>query len=165
MAKEETLDDRIERYEGYLRIDVGDLDNEIIEYPQVYYEVSKMYAEVLSIRDKAKNDVKELYAELTFEARQDLEKPTDAKVEAWVLDNNEHRAAQQKYYAANFDLDRVSALKTAFEQRSYAMREIVDLHACGYMSNTSIKSTARKKHDDDVDVSRRALRRNKLKQD
>lgn len=119
-----------------LRIDPDGLDDACVAQPELFYRVAKELALSISRRDQQKQYLEETEAEVGLKTRHDAEvaeeKVTEGQIKSEV-------AAHPKVRAANSDLLRyqrrvaeLTALKEAFSQRSYVLKDLVALYLANY---------------------------------
>lgn len=128
-------------YRDKIKIDRNDLDTMLIEQPQHYADVAHQFALAISRRDRAKHVLDETRARIDNEERQlardNEEKVTDSLLTARitvhpdVVQANKVRD-QWARMAAIWE-----ALKEAFEQRSYALKDLCALYHAGYWANST----------------------------
>jgi len=113
-----------------------DLDTELIRQAQLYGHVGTLYAFAVATRDKKKHDLEVLEAQLDRDVRDQLatdnEKVTENKVEAGIKLEPSHQRAYRDYLDACRLTAEWEALKDAYKQRSYMLREIVNLRVTDY---------------------------------
>jgi len=130
-------------FDGCLLIDENNLDQELIRQPATLQEISMAYAEAVSMRDTAKQDVERVYASVSLQTREDLlsygKKVTEDTVLQTTLSTAEYREAQDIYLDAKLNCDEWAGLKDAFIQRSFMLRDLVSLYISGYFTDSSIK--------------------------
>jgi|SRR5215467_11044296 len=131
----ETLDD----LRAGLQIDAGSpegLDSELIAQAQGYGHVGTLYALAVAARDKKKHDLDILEAQLDRDIREQLsadgERVTEDKVKAAIKLEQSHQHLFREYLDARFLAESWEALKDAYKQRSYMLREIVNLRVTDY---------------------------------
>lgn len=128
MAQELTVKD----FRSYLRIDADGLDECLMEQPDLYYQVAENYARVVAERDAAKLNVDELSAQLDqkyrAEAVESDTKITEAQMQNKVRSAKPMMEAQRELATLKLDADSWAAMKEAFSQRSFMLRELVSLH-------------------------------------
>jgi outer membrane protein assembly factor BamA len=137
MAKlsQETLDD----LKSNLKIQAdspAELDDELISQSHIYGHVGVLFAMASARRDKKKNDLEVLEASLNRDIRDQLttdgEKVTDDKVKAMIKLEQTHQRAMSEYLDARFLADKFEAIKEAYKQRAYMLREVATLRATDY---------------------------------
>lgn len=135
-----------------IRIDKYGLDEELVRQPATYLQVANGLALHTSYRDQAKDDLKQAEAEADQRVRARLEKNgvkiTEPLVEREVDLDRSVGDARQRYRDACLEADKWSALRDAWLQRSYALKDLVQLHVSAY--NTTPTSTAGSKRDVDT---------------
>lgn len=119
------------RLERHLRIDRDDLDTCLIEQPDRYYHVAMACAVAVSDREAAKLDLEDLSAKLDKDIRARAasreEKITEAKIQQEIKSDSDYQ--EQRALLAQIDarIGALQALKEAFSQRSFMLRELVAL--------------------------------------
>ena len=129
-------------YQSFLKIDKNQLDDAIEEQPDLFYRISVGVAFAISTMDKAKKDLSTCDAKLAFSIRlkrENLgEKVTEAIMLSLIESEDKHKEAVKEYLQAKFRADELLALKEAFLQRSYMLRELVSLYVAEYYSTGSV---------------------------
>lgn len=137
------LEKLIAEFRDLLLIDKNRLDEHLQEQAEIFYRIADALAQAQSVRDKAKEDISITDAQLNLQFRKDLEeegtKVTDAKINAMVQDDDEHHAAFNEYMDAKEQADKLSAMREAWMQRSYMLRELVGLFISGYFADQTLK--------------------------
>lgn len=115
-----------------LEIDREDLDTCLIKQPELFYHVSEAYVVTVSERDEVKLRLEEAIAELDQQIRrkaaEDDERVTEATIQQRIKAAPRIQQLQREYLSARQAADSWQALKEAFQQRSYMLRELVALH-------------------------------------
>lgn len=135
---------KIAEFREYLKINKQHLDDEVIQQPSLFYEVSEAFALAAAERDALKDRIATIDAELDAEIRTTLgdAKVTEAMVKNKVQANSKHETAFEEWLKAKENADLLGALKEAFQQRSYMLRDLCTLHATGYFEQSAIRSDA-----------------------
>lgn len=100
-----------------------------------FWRVSKQLAYAISERDQAELIVSETEALVEYEFRQAVpsdEKVTNPEVKAAVNLDKRVKHIRREYLRFKKLADDLGALKEAFQQRSYMLREMVKLHLASY---------------------------------
>lgn len=119
----------------------GNLDEELIRQPQLFYEAGEAYAMAVSRREAAKDALKQVAAELYLRLRRklaDKERVTEATLNANVETHPEHASARVALAEAQAAVETSEALKEAYSQRAWMLRELCALHMAGYFSKQSV---------------------------
>lgn len=129
-----------------LAIDKLVLDDEVIRQPVLFYTVSEMLVEALAERDAAKEELSSVDADLDGIWRRKLSKDGKTRVTEAMIANHvqlsaEHEKAFAAYLAAKTNADRLTALKEAYQARSYMLRDLVALYSANYYEEASVKPT------------------------
>ena len=138
MAKSPDIDE----YHDMLQIDPVRLDDHLIEQPSIFHSVCDAYAVEQSVRDRAKEDVKLIYSELYLSIKKRMDKRgrkmTEAALEAEIRSHPKHAEVVNWLLEVDGNLARWGALKDAFAQRQYMLRDMVGLHVTGYFVDSSV---------------------------
>lgn len=129
--------------QAQLAIDKSTLDDEVIRQPVLFYTISEALTDANAERDAAKEELATVDADLDGHWRKKLskvqDKITEKMVQNCVQTSPEHEKAFDAYLAAKTKADKLSALKDAFQQRSYMLRDLVSLYSANYYEEASIK--------------------------
>lgn len=132
--------------QAQLAIDKSVLDDEVIRQPMLFYSVSEALTTALAERDAAKEELAAVDAELDFQWRKKLSKNkavrvTETMIKNYVQTSEGHEKAFNVWLEAKTKADRLEALKAAFQQRSYMLRDLVALYSANYYEDASMKPT------------------------
>lgn len=134
-------------FKQYLTIDKTNLDNELVQQSQLFFEVSEAFTEAVDQRDSLKEELAVVDAELDFEIRRDHEisgdRYSEASVKSGIKTHKKHMAAYDAYADAKKLADRLSALKESFIQRSHALKHLCELFVANYFESNSFRGTDR----------------------
>ncbi len=129
-----------------LRINKAALDDELVRQPFLFFDVAERLTEANAHRDALKEELARVDAEVAASVREDYAKAkvraTDATVLSEVMQDPKHQRASAKYLAAKRDADLMAALKDAFHQRGYMLRDLASLYVSSYFENNSVKGTS-----------------------
>jgi len=137
----------IDEFRAYLAIDKHRLDEELMAQPGLFFKVSDEYALACADRDTAKDDLARLTAEIYPKVKANLEKAgkaTEAAIQAGIALDKKHQAAVKVYSDARYWADLTLALKEAFIQRSYMLREMAHLFSANYFDRAVVEGTGRR---------------------
>ena len=129
-----------------LAIDKSVLDDEVVRQPMLFYMISELLTTALAERDALKEELQAIDADLDFKWRKRLAKDKAAKVTETLIKNHvqtseDHEKAFAAWLDAKTKADRLQALKEAFHQRSYMLRDLVSLYSANYYEEASVKPT------------------------
>ena len=131
-----SADDFITDLEAGLRINEHELDGALQEQPELFYHVAKELALMISQRDQAKQRLAEIEAEVVVtikeQARSQDLKITDKEVDAKKETNEDVLAAAKDFYQLSAMVGKLGALKEAYVQRSYVLKDMVALYINNY---------------------------------
>lgn len=132
----------IEAYERFLTIDQNDLDNAIIQHPELYWHICRELQFAISDRDELKDKLKKIDAELFLSFKQEFEsagtRATEAVLSASIESDDLHLEALANYRDKCAEVGMLDALKAAFEQRSYALKELVSMYCVNYTATSNL---------------------------
>lgn len=119
----------LEALRQQLQIDRDDLDTCLVEQPDLYYHVAEAYVLAVAKRDEAKLDLEQVTAELGEVMRNAAavkeEKLTEAAITRKLSDSPRLQEKERALLSLRVEADKWQALKEAFQQRSFMMRELV----------------------------------------
>jgi hypothetical protein len=115
-----------------LQIDKDDLDTCLVEQPDLYYHVAEAYVMAVAKRDEAKLNMEQVTAELDKQFRQAAaeaeEKLTEAALSRKLTASPRMQTLEKDYLLYRVEADKWQALKEAFQQRSFMLRELVAVY-------------------------------------
>lgn len=133
----------IGQLKALLAINRHALDEEISRQPLVFYEVADACVQAMADRDGAKEELDTIDAKLDGIVRKMLDgsknRVTEAMVANGILLHPEHEKAYVAYMEAKTKADEVLALKEAFAQRGYMLRDMCQLYVTGYFEQNSVR--------------------------
>jgi hypothetical protein len=129
--------------QAQLAIDKSVLDDEVIRQPVLFYTIGEQVTDAIAERDAAKEELASVDADLDFKGRKKLanvhDKVTETMVKNFVQMHPDHENAFATWLTAKTKADRLLALKDAFQQRSYMLRDLVSLYSANYYEDASLK--------------------------
>jgi hypothetical protein len=148
-----------------LRIDPDDLDACLVEQPGLFYEVAEAVSIANSQRDAIKLELEETQAELDQQFRRKA-LDEDIKVTEAMLQNQIRTAPrikdlQRRYLESRTNADNRQALKEAYQQRSFMLRELVAVQLA-HFQNLQVErgsTSARHQLGDNIRHRQEELRR------
>jgi len=127
-----------------LRIDPNDLDGALVEQPELYFHAGHQHTVMISCVDAAKEDLKALDAEIAMAIRAD--ETIKKRTESSILEEVQCHSVRRQSYAALLTLQREAgewqALRDAFAQRAYVLKDLAGLFVAGYFAANATKSPA-----------------------
>lgn len=159
----------IEDLEPGLAIDEHALEEALQQQPDLFYRVSKALALLISERDEAKMELQTVEAEIDMEIRREAmdndEKVTVGEVEARRRIHKKVVAANLRLIDFNKQVGQYSALKEAFQQRSYVLKSLSELYIANYYGDVQSSSGTRHMRDATAEATREDIgrRRRELK--
>lgn len=150
------------KLEEGLRIDKASLDKALLEQPELYYHVSKQLADLVSQRDAAKQYISEVEARVDATVRKSLaEAETKATVDQISAAKQRHpdvRDAVDAHLDLSHAVGQFGALKEAFTQRSYVLKDMVSLYISNYYSDSMGKQNSDRVRNLENDSNHQRLR-------
>ncbi len=119
----------LENLRSQLQIDKDDLDTCLVEQPDLYYHVAENYVNAVARRDAVKLSIEQVTAELGEQMRKAAaareEKLTESAITRKIADTPRLQEMEEQYLSLRLEADKWQALKEAFQQRSFMLRELV----------------------------------------
>ena len=131
----------IDEFKKYLRIDKQALDDEVMQQPELFFQVSEAYAQAVAERDALKEEMAVADADLYQAFKTKNEKSTDTFIKSKVQIAPDHQRAFTEFLEAKEHADKLAALKDAFFQKSEMLKTLGRLHASNYFEQTSVRDT------------------------
>ena len=129
----------IKQLEDKLRIDEHALEVSLREHPELFYKVATELALAISNRDEAKQDLEEVEALVDMEIRKDASavggKTTEKEIDSLKKADERVITASDKFMEERYNAAKWSALKEAYEQKSYALYNLTELYISNYYSS------------------------------
>lgn len=136
---------KIEALKDRLLINKHGLDDEFIQQPSLFFEVSETYVLAVSTRDALKEELATVDAELDGVMRKAAEKRseriTEPQVKMAIQSHPKHTSASNNYLEAKEAAALLEALKESFSQRSYMLRDLASLYVANYYEQSSMQGT------------------------
>ena len=154
------------QYEQSLVIDKLDLDVELMSQAGLFHKVASEWAIAESRRDKLASELKELYYDLDTTTREMIEvsgnkKPTEGAIEAMVKSNPRYISLNHRYLAAVSEAQRWSVLKDSFHQRSFMLRDLVQLYMSEYFTKEVIEGDSARGDAVKAEIGRSTMAENR----
>lgn len=132
-------------YSDDLKINFAELDIDWRDHSANYMKWAEKWVNAVAQRDRKKEALDVLKAELDKKYRIKLEKqlgkkPTEATVSASIVSDKTYQIAQQEIIKANEEVNLLASAKVAFEHRKQALEGLTKLWLGGYFSNPNIPS-------------------------
>lgn len=147
---------------GQLQIDTDDLDGSLVEQPDLYYHVAEQFALAVANRDTSKLELEEAQAELDEQYRkkalEDDVKITEAALSKKLIATPRIQELERALLATRAEADKWQALKEAFQQRSFMLRELVSIRISN-LNNLSLERGVNRSHADLADANHSAAGR------
>lgn len=162
--------------EAALRIDRDALDECLQQQPDLFERVAMRHVLTVSRRDQAKHRLEIVQAEvdetIRMAARDDNQKITEREVATQVLLHKDVEKAHKEYQRLSSFAMQWQALKEAYIQRSYVLKDLVALYLRAYYGDPSagvesIPDLRNRKYDVDREAlaAERKRRRSRVARD
>jgi hypothetical protein len=129
MERASTKKPQLETFRDQLVIDPDDLDSALVEQPDLFYHVAESYVMAVARRDEAKLTMEQATADLDKQFREAAlaaeEKLTEAAMSRKLASAPRIQTLERELLALRAEADRWQALKEAYQQRSFMLRELV----------------------------------------
>ena len=137
-------------YDDDLKIDFDQLDINWRDHSANYMKWSEKWVNSVAVRDRKKEALDTLKAELDGKYRKSLleidkKKPTEAAVSAAIQSDKTYKIAQHDVINATEDINLLSSAKTAFDHRKKALEGLTSLWIAGYFSDPKIPAEIKEK--------------------
>lgn len=134
-----------EEFRLYLEIDKGQLDKELVEQSQLFFNVAEAFVEAADQRDALKEQLAVVDADLDTcfrrEAQVRDEKITEGQVKSLIKTHKDHEEAYDAYANAKNLADKLQALKESFHMRSQMLKHLCELYVADFYEKNSIQGT------------------------
>lgn len=153
--------DDFRELEEALRIDEHALEEALRDQPTMFYRVSSAYALEISRRDAAKQAFQDAEATCDLAVREDAQKEerkiTEGEVRATVQTDGNVAKARERLNRLSESVGRLAALKEAFQQRSYALKDLAGLYVANYYSASEHSGATNAVRERSADEARRRM--------
>lgn len=130
-----------------LIIDENKLEEACRDQPDKFWHVAKALALAVSRRDAAQDALKDEEADTDIEYRATAakagEKTTEAEIKNAVRQSKSVRALREQLAEFDRQVNLLEALKESWSQRSYALKELVQLHISSYYGDVDQQNSER----------------------
>jgi hypothetical protein len=148
----------IAEFRKYLKIDKNQLDDELMNQPQLFEKVGDAWVDAIAKRDAMKESLANIDAALDSAVRQqfddDGEKYTEAMVKNAVQLDIKHKTAAIAFLKMKSDADALWILKESFQQRMTVLEYMCRLYLGSYFQQDSVRAVPA---DVQYDIRRRRM--------
>ena len=128
----------LDAYYEKLIIDKNELDLEVERQPQYYSDVCRNYAEALSLRDLAKDNLAAIVAGEAAKLRSDEDhKWSEAAIDKELPQKVKYKIASREYIQAKKLAAQWEGMKEAWHQRSFMLGHMAELYSSDYFTAAS----------------------------
>ena len=153
--------EKIKELEKNLIIDPHGLDDELKYQADSYYRISKLHALLSSRRDAAKQELSETEAEVDQQLRataaKEKEKVTERDLDAMKKIDEDVVKANRHYLDLSKKTALALALKESYQQRSYALKDLVSLYIASYYSDSTEETSMNRVKTIKAEKAKRAM--------
>lgn len=137
------------------RIDRNSLDDELEQQAELYGEAAEAAAVAKSVveglEEQVKNHESEVDKYIRQQAQENEERITENEIKALVAGDADRQSLVEKLLSAKDAQRRLEALSSSLKQRSYLIRDLVDLYLNGYYADASARGSENVRKDLKVD--------------
>jgi len=150
-----------------MEISPQDLDVEWLEQPKLMMKYTKKLAELREKRDLVKEEMELTRAELDREIRESpeefgLEKINNDVVANTILTVEDYQKVSKKLIRANYEVNVMSGIVQAVEQRKQALENLVRLHGQQYFAGPTVPRNLKEELENRHEAVKKGIA-NKLK--
>lgn len=131
-----SMTDFMAQLEAGIKIDENALEDALQAQPELFYHVAKELALQISKRDQAKQRLAEVEAKIELDIRRKASdedrKITDKTVAAEVTTDEDVIEASRDFFKLSGIVGQLGALKDAYIQRSYVLKDMTALYIQNY---------------------------------
>ncbi|KKM25022.1 hypothetical protein LCGC14_1599160 [marine sediment metagenome] len=151
-------------YKEDLQMDKHSLDSEWERQALLYMKWAEEYADAVLVRDRIKERVELIKAELYTEIVQgfidlDEKKPTETAINNMILSEKKYKEVMNKYLESKRDAENLAGAKEGMQHKKKAIESLTHLWLGGYYADPKIPAEAKKesfeKTDKDMKLSRK----------
>jgi len=167
MKRENILDhlddsqELLDSLQSGLLVDKNALDEALENQPDLFHRVSRRLEMLISLRDEAKQKLQETEAEADIDIREEArasdKKITEREIESLRKVDSEVVIASKKYLTLSRLVGQFKAMKEAYEQRSFALNNMVNLYGANYYSDISGSESSKKYRRADAGYAKEKL--------
>ena len=139
-------------------IDKHALDEEWLNQARLFAKYSALYADAMFERDKLKERLSLVKAQIDHDIRQDPEsygftgKPTEPAIASLIIQDDRYELIITEYYKSVRDMNVIAGTKTAMEHKKSALEVLAKLYLSGYWGEARIPEEARKKYETETET-------------
>jgi len=128
----------LSEYKSDLTINKHQLDEELVIQPELYMKYAEQHADALMDRDRSKENLDVLRAEIDSEIRGNWEafgfdkKPTENAIAGTITKDEKYREASSELIEKNRDSNILASAKEAMNHKKSALSKLVELYLAGY---------------------------------
>lgn len=147
-----------------LKVDKQNLDECLLQQPELYHKAGREYENACAFRDDAKVERDQCKAEFDFKIRQEAEKlqtkpkPTEAAITNLINAEPKYQSYQEVYHHWERMASRWFKLREDFHARGFTLQQLAQLWIAGYFQTNSVSSSQRDLRDERSDQVRQGRR-------
>jgi len=155
-------------YSKDISIDKYALDDELQKQAILFMKYAEMAAEAILVRDKAKERLAVVMAEVDAEIRGNPDeygfdkKPTESAISNCIVRDERYSKANHDLIEANKDMNILTSAKEAMAHKKKSLEKLVDLFLAGYWSDDIIRKEV-KKVDGEVKAPTSIIKKRRMK--
>ncbi len=131
-------------YKDIVHTDLSKLHIECQRQSSYYLEVCDLLADANEHKSKCKKHLDYIYHYLYAKVQSSWrkyfkEKPTIDATKAWVFTNKKYLKAQDKYFKASKEVDRLIGVRSSLDHKKKSLELVISLYNSGYWSEPHLK--------------------------
>jgi uncharacterized protein (DUF1778 family) len=138
-----------------IKIDKNDLDTEVVQLPDLFYQISERLALTVSQRDAAKEEVKIVESEvdevIRAEAAEAERKVTEGSIKAAITAHRDVITVKRALSILESQVLQLSALRDAYSKKADMLKLMTSLYASGYFITGTASNVKSAQYDDNRD--------------
>lgn len=138
-------------YNDDLRIDFSELDICWRDHAANYMKWGKRWVDSVTKKDRKKEELEVLKAELDGKYRIELQsgskKPTETAIASAIIQDESYKQLQQELINITEEMNTMAVSKSAFEHRKKALEGLTSLWLGGYNSDPKIPSQIKEQYE------------------
>jgi len=146
----------MEELKKYLSIDKKALDDEVSNQATLFFNVAEAAISATAKRDAWKEELSQAEAKLDLQFREEFEeaktKYTESQIKSLITADPDRCKINEAYLKAKAECEGLNALKEAFHQRGYMLRDLCQLYIANYFEDSSVRIG---QHEDNAVYKRR----------
>lgn len=129
---------RIPDFEKKLRIDLDDLDQELIEQSEILWHIGRQRAALVSRADEMKLDIKHAEACFAHRRREEEDRISEAQIKREIEEDESIENYRRDLIKLTGEIGQWDAMLSSFRSRGFMLRDLVALHLARHYGSDSV---------------------------